>query len=223
MNTQDVTKDISTISLGDHVACIYRTTDELFSFLIPFYISGLEQHNKCVFTLNGYSPADVVGKFKASGFDLAPYIAKQEFIFLSTASLYVMNNQFLSGPLISLLRDQETVSLNQKFAGLRIIEDGAWVGSNQTVLSDLMKYEAKVSEFIDESSIVAACLYKESLFESRVLVDVLRTHPNVFLYDTLLDNKYFSASDNFMTQIDNPSNAFDYQRMIQTLPLASTP
>ena len=208
---------VQNLTLGDHISCIYRSDDELFSFLIPFYISGLEQHNKCIFALGDEPRGDVMSRYLAAGVDLTPHIEKKEFNFFDAKDLYLVDGHFHEDAVFTAIQKEEEHALQEGYTGLRINGDGMWLGSHVSELSTFLKYEAKVSGFLEGHSVIGACLYKESIFDKHVLVDVLRTHSHVYLYDRLLDNKYFSATDNFIPQRDLQSSVFDYDRMIASL------
>lgn len=214
---QAVYEKIQNVVLGNHISCIYRTKEELFSFLVPYYVSGLEQHNKCLFALSENSSDDIISQFANAGFDLRPEIEKQTFSFFQADDIYLKNGVYQPGGAVAAMREHEIHALKEGYTGLRVVGDVFWLKTHISEESVFMKYEASINEFIEEHEIVAACLYHEPVFEKQLLIDVLRTHPYVYLYDRLIDNKYFSATENFVSQHDSKSTVLDYDKMTASL------
>lgn len=183
---------LDSYELGSHISCIYRTDDELFSLIIPFFIDGLNIHNKCLFIYNDYSLNDIINKFKKYNFDLNPDIKAGNFIYLSPEDVYQKQDGFNPDILIPNIVHKETEALESGFTGLRIAAEAKWIAEDMSVFQKLIKYEASVNEFIDYSFITAACIYKEGLYDKKSLAELVINHPKVYLYNKLVDNKYYN-------------------------------
>jgi hypothetical protein len=65
-------------------------------------------------------------------------------------------------------------------------------------VEELVRYEAKLNEFLPRYPQVILCLYELHRFSGDVLVDVLKTHPKVLLGGMLLRNPYYLEPDEFL-------------------------
>lgn len=198
MRAIDTATFIENLRVGDHVSCIYKNERELFSLLVPFYIAGLKQHNKCLYVYDEYSPDTVTGVFRDFGFDLNPYIQRQDFQFFSKEDFYLKDAGFAIDARISSIKILEQMIIQQGYSALRAAGDASWLANHEDLISDFMRYESKINSILDDSSILAICQYKESPCNEKILIDVLRTHPIVYMYDTLVFSKYFAPTDKFV-------------------------
>lgn len=195
MDENSKISSVDSYKLGDHISCIYRTNDELFSAIIPFFIDGLNKGNKCIYILGEQSQDEVIKAFTDSGVDLLPYILKKDFIFASHKDIYFKNNNFNIKNVTSNLVAEESKAMEQGYTGLRVA-GSAWSIINESpILSDFVEYEKLVNEFLESSFITAMCLYKESLFENKALIDTIYSHPLIYLYDKLIENNYYNSLD----------------------------
>lgn len=213
----DTAEYIRHLNLGDHISCIYRTDKELFSLIVPFFIEGLRQHNKCVYIYDEYTPDKICVIFRDSGFDLEPYILKHEFLFVSKDEIYLKNGAFETNNILENIQEMESNIKAQGYTALRITGDASWLTTHTSIVSDFMKYEAKVNNVIQDDAIIAVCQYKETLFDKQILIDVLRTHPVIYLYDKFVFCKYFAPSDDFIPMANNKSHSVSYSRIIESL------
>ncbi len=201
-------KNIQNLKFGDHISCIYRDGDELFSLVIPFFVDGLKKHNKCIFVYSEFSPEVIIEKFGYSGFDLTPYIETNEFVIAPKDNVYLTNGFFSADDVINHFSKIQSDALSEGFAALRVAGDSSWINGNSELVSEFMKYESRVNDYIQGTSIVALCLYPESAHDHNTLVDAISNHPGLYLYDKFTPNEYFGSRDN---------SGLTYEQMVNNL------
>lgn len=217
MDNNQVVKNIQSLELGDHISCIYRTDEELFSLIVPFFITGLQQHNKCIYVFDSHSPEQLTNVFSNFGFDLTTYLEKQDFVFLSKNESYLSDGVFHADAVLATIKNLESQTLKQGYTALRITGDESWVKTNNMSTSAFMKYEARISNAIQDCAIIALCQYRESLFDEKVLIDVLRTHEIVYLYNKFVRCNYYAPSDNFIPLSNDNEFHTNYASIIESL------
>lgn len=214
MDVSNKITSANNFDLGNHISFIYRTDQELFSLIIPFFIDGLQKHNKCMYVIGEYSSNEIINAFNDSGFDLLPHILAKDFILTSHKNIYFKDGAFDVKVVTSNLVVAESDALKQGYSGLRIAGSTSWVTKEISIMPEFIKYEKLMNEFIEFSSIIAACLYNESLFNHKILVDVLYSHPSIYLYDKLVKNLYFKS---FSNQQDVNSQELTYEEITRIL------
>ncbi len=204
-------------SSGNHISCIYRTDAELFSLLVPFFTAGLQKRNRCVYITSEHTSERIIDAFDLMGLNLSDYIENGDFIFLNHTQVYTHDGNFQADSVISSVLRTESSAIHEGYAGLWVTGNGSWLQEHTQVTSDFMKYEAKVNSAIQETTITAICQYNEQKFPPHVLIDVIRTHPDVYLYDRFLPSKYFAPSDNFIPLAHGDSDREKYEQIIASL------
>lgn len=217
MNQTQRMEYCASLKPGDHISCIYRTKEELFSLMIPFFAAGLKQHNKCVYVLDDDTQEEIRTALAGAGIDLAPYLSGGQFVFVPKEEVYLKNGTFSARYVTDALLDMESQTLREGYKALRVTGGTSWLQEHTETIPELMNYEANINHAIENRAIIALCQYPEYKFDARLLIDVLRTHPTVYLYDRILTNKFFSPSDHFIPFESTHKDADVYHKMLQTM------
>ena len=130
---------------------------------------------------------------------------------------YLDGNVFDKEFMLSSIEGLQSAAASQGYKGLQITGSALWLLEHTPVISEFMKYEASVNKILQNCGIIALCQYDESKFDARILIDVLRTHPTVYLHDHMLTNKYFTPSEGFTPFADIHANADMYKQMINSI------
>lgn len=88
-----------------------------------------------------------------------------------------------------------------------------WVFTKLPGVEKLIEYEAKLNYFFPESKSIAICQYNENKFKPEVLIDVIRVHPKVIIYDSICDNPYYIPPDEFIARMRGEINVKLYERI----------
>lgn len=165
-------------------------------------IQGLEKGEKCLFIIEESTAISISHFFKDKSNDLKAYIESGQYIILSKEESCLKDGYFDPDLMIELLKSNLQQALDEGYSGLRVTDEMTWVFSNLPGVGRLMEYEAKLNEFIPDSRITAICQYNENRFTPKVLIDVLKTHPKVFLYGDYYRNNHYESPDVFLAQLE---------------------
>jgi two-component system, LuxR family, sensor kinase FixL len=217
MHTDDVTKYIENVGIGNHITCIYRDVDELISVLASFFRLGFKAHNKCIYVFDGHTGDQIISELRKVGLDLSEHIGKEDFLFLKKEDVYFKNGTFNSIETVSLIKDVEEAALKAGYKGIWVSGNASWLKEYKAAKSDFIQHEAKMNSLLQDRKINVLCLYNEKMLDPKTLIDVLRTHPHVYLYDHFVNNKYFAVSDNFSPLGNISSPTEKYKKLISAL------
>ena len=62
----------------------------------------------------------------------------------------------------------------------------------------LMEYEARVNRLTEKYDCTLMCVYDVSKVNGRAVMDVLATHPQVLMGDTIVENPYYVSPVTFL-------------------------
>jgi two-component system, sensor histidine kinase PdtaS len=217
MATDSVSDYIQNLNAGNHISCIYRSDKELLSVLVPFFTVGLERRNKCLFTIGIKTQNQIIDTFKEAGVDLSSYVQRGDFVFIKNEDLYLKDGEFNESGVFGLLKNAEADALKQGYSGLFVSGEASWLIENPSAEANFIKYEAAINDFLQNSTIKTLCLYNEIIYGEHTLIEVLRTHPVVYLYDHFVTNKYFAPEENFLPLKKDESDSGKYQKLIASL------
>lgn len=214
-NYSDLDEYIRNLEMGQHISCIYKSDSQLYSLLVPFVTSALQKNCQFLYITYHETPEEIVAKFKNFGLDLSPYLNQKNLLFVPYSEIYFDGDVFSAPKAISQFLKLEDQSLADGFYGVYLVGGASWLAEHPSAASDLIKYEALINSALLEQQIVAVCTYLESAFSEGVLIEMLRTHPDLFIYDKFVASEYFAASDNFIPLAQTDPLAHQYQNMIQ--------
>ncbi len=186
--------------LGTHMCCIYRDKEEQLSALSSFMSLGIERNEKCLYIVDDRTKTEVIEAFEKLDFDVEKFIKSNQFEFLTKSETYLKDGYFDPDEMIELLDKAQEQALNEGYVGLRVAGEMTWVFSEVPGVENLMEYETKLNEFLPDQKIIAICQYNEERFTPETLVDVIRTHPKVLIYDDLHENLFYMPPKVFKAQ-----------------------
>jgi two-component system, sensor histidine kinase PdtaS len=214
MDTSSTTKYIEELAEGSHITCIYKNDDQLFSLLALFFTQGFKKHKKCICVLKEEPFEETIRSFKEFGLDLAPHIKIGDFLFVKEKDFYLKNGKFNLDDVLIRAKKAETDALRNGYSGLYVSGNALWLNDNMKLESEFISYEAKVNLALQGSKINAICPYQEQLFDKTILIEMLRTHPIVYLYDRFVPNTYFAWSEDFLPLKHIASPEEEYRKLI---------
>lgn len=207
----------TSIKQGDHCCSIYNNTEQQFSIIIPFIIKGLENGEKCLFIVDESIASNINAFFKDNKINLNTYIDSGQFSFLTKEESYLKEGYFDPDQMLELLKSNLHQALDEGYSGLRVTGEMTWVFSILPGVERLMEYEAKLNELIPNSKITAICQYNENRFTPEVLIDVLRTHPKVFLYGDFYNNNHYESPDIFLARLEGKITRDIFQNAVNDI------
>jgi hypothetical protein len=214
MNAIGVSEYIEGIGTGNHISCVYRSDEELFSFLVPYFSIGLQNNNKCAYILGEQTADIVLNKFKNFGIDLSLNIENGSFLFIKKEDIYLRGGYFYPETAIQMAKKIELDALKEGYGGLWISGDASWIMDYRSMESDYIKYEANINTAVQNSTINAVCLYNELLFDKNILIEVLRTHPHLYLYNHFVTNNYYAVDEDFSPLKHTKHADEEYEKLI---------
>ena len=189
----------ATLGSGSHVCALYSGPAERDRFLVPFLEEGLRAGNKCVCLVDQGEPADVLAKITSwphsRGRD-----AVDQLEFDRASDVYLRAGRFSSERMLGFLVESVRSAAAGGFAHLRAAGEMSWVLPNNGDPYDYFAYESAVNEFVTQVSAVFMCLYDLQRFDTSMLVDVLKTHPQVLLDSAVLDNPHYLTPEAYLLE-----------------------
>jgi hypothetical protein len=212
-----MSENVFPLNFGFHSCSIYRDPSQQFSTVTPFIVDGFASHNQCSCINHEHTDAEFCLQLDNSKIITDNFKSTQQLIFQSPDQTYLKGGVFDTEKTLSFLKESINSSLSQGFTGLRLAAEMSWINQSNTPQSTLFEYESKCNEFYPDNKIIALCQYNENLFSPKFMINVIRTHPYLFLYGKFYENKYFYNSPQYIAKQENPFSDSNYQEMIDII------
>jgi PAS domain S-box-containing protein len=211
VNFEKLRNDLEKIEFGDHLACIYKNKKEQPSIAIPFLLTGLQKNEKCMYIVDENTKQEIIEAF-TSAVDMKKY-RKGQFEVLAKEEAYLKGGFFSPEKMIELLRQNEAKALTEGYSGLRVTGEMTWIFSKLPGVERFIEYEAQLNYFFPGRKCTALCQYNEKKFSPEILLDVIRTHPKIIIYDTVCENLHYLPPEEFFARIKGEIQWNTYEKV----------
>lgn len=160
---------------GTHLCEFHTTREELVDTLVPYFATGLQQDELCVWVTSDPAGADGarIGLRKA-----APYMDR----YLDTGQIeiwdchdwYLRGGHFDADRVFGQWLEKEKRSLDSGYKGLRVTGDTAWLDKRDW--TEFMVYEAEASRLFPQHRMIGLCTYCLDGCTADKMLEVLRNH-----------------------------------------------
>jgi signal transduction histidine kinase len=160
---------------GAHVGQLYRDQADLLATLVPFFVAGLTDNERCIWvTAHPLRASEARAALANAVPDLARRERAGQIDILDHETWYLRSGTLGPSEVIQGWLDAEENALAQGYQALRVSGNTFWLGPDQW--DAFCDYEARVHAAFRGRKIVALCSYALEKCQSDAVVDVLRNH-----------------------------------------------
>jgi len=193
-----ILRSIGDLTAGDHICCIYATDEEHRQVVTSFLRHGLERHEKALYIVDARSVETISGYLRSESLDVEQLIANRQLLFLSKEESYLKDGRFDPDRVLALLTEETSAAEREGFSALRITGEMTWALRGMPGSERLIEYEIKLNQFFPSSRALAMCQYDRRRFPSRILLDILRTHPIAVIGTEFYENFYYIPPEDLL-------------------------
>ncbi len=176
----------------DHIGHFFKTTQEWKSVLIPYFKTGLERGDICVYVMSpeAHGESVIIDALAEEGINAAQYQSSGQLILGEGRTTPDGMESWLS----------EVVSIASARSNLvRWGGDMTWSLKQMPSSETLMKWECVCN--VKEAPAIYLCQYDLTQFLGSVIVDALKTHPLCIIGGTIHKNPYYVAPEVFLAEL----------------------
>ncbi|HEY5946473.1 MAG TPA: MEDS domain-containing protein [Kofleriaceae bacterium] len=160
---------------GAHIGQFYWDQHDLLETLVPFFATGLRQHERCIWVCSQpLCAAEARSALAKLVSDLAERERIGQIAILDHEDWYTRRGHLSPAQVIQGWLDAEQEALDNGYSGLRINGNTFWLAPEQW--QEFADYEALVHSTFRGRKIVALCSYALSKCGSEHIVDVVQNH-----------------------------------------------
>jgi DNA-binding SARP family transcriptional activator len=179
--------------VGDHACSFYQDDCQQWSVALPLLRSNLDNGAKGLVIAESASVPRVDKLFKQYGI-------RREQCTLTTPEHALSHGAFEVEKLLEQWELLVDGALSEGYKSLCAITDMSWVLRDSAALSHLPEYEARLNEHFARLPLNSLCQYNRHRFSEDLLLDLLRTHPIVFVGSEPHENPYYLPRDVFLSR-----------------------
>jgi signal transduction histidine kinase len=166
---------VGDMSWGAHFCHFYETKDDLLDILIPYFKTGLEENEFCVWVVfDPLNEADANGALSRAVPHFDHHLAAGDMEILPHVEWYLKDGKFDLEHVIAAWKKKLAQALAKGYAGLRFNGNEAWLTEKDW--KNFLNYEKGLNEVIIHQRMIVLCTYPMATCGAAELFDVARSH-----------------------------------------------
>jgi PAS domain S-box-containing protein len=199
---------------GTHFCQFYRTKQDLIDILVPYFKTGLENNEFCMWvTSEPLTAEEARAALRKAVKDLDQYIKKGQIEILDFSQWYTKTGKFDADKVLQGWVDKEQQARKNGFEGLRFTGNTFWIEHKDW--KSFSDYEATVNNVIHNYKMLGICTYSLDKCDANEILDVFSTHQFALInrngkWATIESIKRTKAEETLRETSDYLENLFHY-------------
>ncbi len=179
-------------TVRDHIGHFFKTTKEWESVIVPYFKTGLERGDICVYVMSpeAHAESTIIEALAGEGVNADQY--------QSSGQLILGEGKTTPEGMESWLSEVAAIA-SARSNLVRWAGDMTWSLKKMPSSETLMKWECACN--VKEVAAVYVCQYDLTQFLGSVIVDALKTHPLCIIGGTIHKNPYYVAPEAFLEEL----------------------
>jgi hypothetical protein len=183
------------IPIGSHIAFIASDNEIILNTIMEYFKKGVEENENGIIFVDSMTPEKMAEEFDKRGLNSS---SQQSLSIIKAEEGYYPEGKFSADEMRDRIKDFVHHSISQGFKAVRAAGEMSWVLRILEDSSELMVYEASLTEFLKKLPVSGICIYDTNKFNGSTIFDVLKTHPFIIINDRIHQNPYFTPASVFL-------------------------
>ena len=188
---------------GSHVCAFYRGDSDRDRLLGGYLGAGLAAGDKCICIVDSAGTAERLAKLPRAYGEPGPFGGQLD-VHLPE-STYLAGGEFTTVDMLTFWTESMVKAEIEGYSFCRLVGEMTWALRDAPGVEHLIGYESELNRVTCSSPVVVLCLYDLDRFGGEVVVNVVKTHPQVLIQGILVENPYYVGPDEFLRSVpDQP-------------------
>lgn len=186
-----------------HACAFFHSTHEEHSMLVPFTQDG-SNNDEYLFQVVDKSRREARRQaLKDGGVSVETAEAKGQLQIWPWEDAYLRGNRFDQQAMLDLIQQVLRDGREKGFQRTRLWANMEWALEDLPGVHDIVEYETRLNKFLPSYNDIVVCTYDLNRFSAPVVVDIMRTHPQVIIGGMLMENPFFVQPDEFLSELSS--------------------
>jgi signal transduction histidine kinase len=168
---------IGDLPWGAHFCYFYETKQDLLDILIPYFSTGLENKEFCLWVISNselLTVAEATSALRDAVPNFDQYVAQGGLEIFGHDDWFLDGNSFNPHTVADRFKNKLSEALARGYAGMRVNGSPAWLSESGP--TELRKFEAELDKLFPRERTIASCTYPLASIGGYEIFDVVRTH-----------------------------------------------
>jgi hypothetical protein len=184
-----------------HACAFFHSRDDEYDLLLPFSKSGVEAGERLFQVVDQAHLSERRGSLAKVGIDVAAAEKEGQLEIRPWEDAYLRGNRFDQNAMLELIQEVLKDGRSRGFPMTRLWANMEWALDGLPGVHDIVEYETRLNHFLPEYDDVVVCTYDLRKFSAPVVMDIMRTHPQVIVGGVLQENPFYVPPDEFLAEL----------------------
>jgi hypothetical protein len=184
-----------------HACAFFHSRDEEYRLLLPFAKEGYEKGDHVFHIVDPDQRQDRLQRFQKAGIDMKAAERTGQVEVPAWEEVHLREGRFDQDAMLTLVEEVFQRGQARGFGLTRFWANMEWSLRDSPGVEQLVEYESRLNNLVDRYDDVVICTYDLNRFGGRIVMDILRTHPQVIIGGTLHENPFFVPPDQFLQEL----------------------
>jgi hypothetical protein len=200
--TRTVTLARATVNCRCHVCAFFHSREDEYSVLMPFMLEGFLTGDNAIHILDKDHRAERMRHLTKGGINAEGAEQSGQLDVRAWENAHLRPGRFDQHAMIALLEDLASAGERRGTGVTRLWANMEWALLDFPGVHDLLEYESRANESLANYDMAMVCSYDLSKFSASLVMDVLRTHPQVIVGGILQDNPFYVPPAEFLLELE---------------------
>lgn len=184
-----------------HACAFFHSDDEQYEFLLPFVRDGYEAGDRLFQVVAKDHLPERRRRLSEGGIDVEQSERAGQLEVRPWEEAYLRNDRFDQNAMLALIQETLEAGRTNGFPMTRLWANMEWALEDFPGVHDIVEYETRLNKFLPDYNDIVVCTYDLNKFSAPVVMDIMRTHPQVIVGGVLQENPFFVPPDEFLQEL----------------------
>jgi MEDS: MEthanogen/methylotroph, DcmR Sensory domain len=184
-----------------HACAFFHSRDEEYELLLPFFKEAYQAGDRMFQVVDKAHRDERRHLLASSGIDLQKAESAGQLEIRVWEEAYLRGNRFDQNAMLDLAESVLRESRDEGFSVTRLWANMEWALEDFPGVHDIVEYEARANKFLPNYPAFVVCTYDLSKFSAPVVVDIMRTHPQMIIGGIFQENPFYVPPDQFLEEL----------------------
>ena len=190
----------STLNHACHACAFFHTPEEEYRILLPFVQEGFQDKDKIFQIVDRRHRDERLRRIAELGIDVPAAERSGQLEVRAWENAHLRQGRFEQHAMLDLVN--EVLGKGKQGFGLtRFWANMEWSLEHVPGVEDIVEYETRLNHLMTKFDDVVICTYDLTRFSAAVVMDVLRTHPQVIIGGILQENPFYVPPEQFLEEL----------------------
>jgi MEDS: MEthanogen/methylotroph, DcmR Sensory domain len=181
---------------GSHVCAFYRGDSDRDRLLSGYLGAGLTAGDKCICVVDSVTTAGWLKALPKSRGEPGPAHGQLDIHLPETT--YLAGGEFTTSDMLTFWTENMIKADVEGYSFYRLAGEMTWALRDAPGVEHLVGYESELNRVTSSYPVIVLCLYDLDRFSGEVVVNIVKTHPQVLVQGILVENPYYVDPDEFL-------------------------